>query len=80
MDLTQGKKVSMETVQGEILPQLEKWLAEGAKFLAGNYMTIADIVLGAELLSAKKANKEVCKDFKIASKWLNKVDDKKCWK
>ncbi|QDZ18923.1 seryl--tRNA ligase [Chloropicon primus] len=79
-DLTEGKQVSEEKMTGDILPQLEKWLEEGNKFLAGKAMTIADLLFGAECIEAKKANKNLLNEYKLTSKWFNKIAEPKMWK
>lgn len=75
-----GKPISAEQVKDQVLPQIEAWLGEGTKFLAGPYMTTADLVFCAEIMQAKKGDKNVCKEFKLTSKWLNKVGEPKMWK
>jgi seryl-tRNA synthetase len=78
MDLAGGKAVDLEKLKGVALPQLEQWL-DGSKCLAGKNITIADVVFAAEIMEAIKADKTICDDFKLTSKWFKAVGNKKMW-
>ena len=76
-----AEAVDVEKVKEILVPQAETWLGEnGNKFVCGKFMTIADLVLGAEIMEAKKTDKSICDAFKLTGKWIKKVGEPKMWK
>ena len=76
-----AEAIDVEKVKEILVPQVETWLGEnGNKFVCGKFMTIADLVLGAEIMEAKKTDQSICDAFKLTGKWIKKVGEPKMWK